>query len=153
MSILFRSMKNKHSQKIAKSIAILFISTSYPSDEKDCRGRFIADMVKATSTNPDIKLDCWFPPGDLPLEANYVTDPKASRHLKNLMAHGEIAHIFRTQNWKRYFSIFILASTVNILSGLANNGFKSSSEISGAISTNLEIFVITVANISSLIPC
>ena len=95
-------MKKKHSQKIATPISILFISTSYPSDEKDWRGRFIADMVKAISADPDIKLDCWLPPGDLPPDSNYVTDPKASRFLENLMAHGGIAHIFRTQNWKRY---------------------------------------------------
>lgn len=80
-----------------RKLKILFISTSYPSDEKDWRGRFTAHLVIALSLHRELRLDIWAPPGELP---NNVGDAALSDDkiwMKKMMSRGGIAHILRTR--------------------------------------------------------
>jgi glycosyltransferase involved in cell wall biosynthesis len=70
---------------------LLFISTSYPVDAKDWKGRFIADMASALASRPDLKLTVWAPPGELPPQAQAAITPGDRAWLNHLSAQGGIA--------------------------------------------------------------
>ena len=70
------------------------VSTSYPADELDWRGRFIADMVAAIAKK--IELSVWAPPGKLPVNTNHAASERDARWLGELQAQGGIAHLLRT---------------------------------------------------------
>jgi glycosyltransferase involved in cell wall biosynthesis len=78
-------------------LKILFISTSYPTDEKDWRGTFTANLIEALSNNNKIGLRVWAPPGKLPSNTRNISTASEANWLNWLMKHGGIAHILRTK--------------------------------------------------------
>lgn len=80
-----------------RKLKILFVSTSYPSDEKDWRGRFTANLVTALSLHGDLSLDIWAPPGKLPENVGDAALPTEKFWLKKMMSKGGIAHLLRTR--------------------------------------------------------
>ena len=80
-----------------KKIKVLFVSTSYPEDRKDWRGRFTANLVDAISHNNKIKLNVWAPPGLLPEKAKDISNEIEAKWLKQLMVRGGIAHLLRSR--------------------------------------------------------
>ncbi|MHB8455428.1 MAG: glycosyltransferase family 4 protein [Acidiferrobacterales bacterium] len=83
-------------QTESNPLSVLMISTSYPADDNDWRGRFIANLVTALSKDPSIRLSTWMPPGNLPDSVKDVSTKSDQVWLGNLMAKGGIAHRFRT---------------------------------------------------------
>lgn len=78
------------------SIRVLMISSSYPKDEHDWRGRFIADMAWAIKK----KITClriWAPAGKLPPATISAVSEKDNRWLANVVENGGIAHLLRTR--------------------------------------------------------
>jgi glycosyltransferase involved in cell wall biosynthesis len=73
----------------------LFVSTSYPADDNDWRGRFVANLIGSLSKNNNIKLRAWVPPGKLPINVTNVSSGSEARWLKRIMMKGGIAHIIR----------------------------------------------------------
>jgi len=73
----------------------LFVSTSYPADEKDWRGRFAADIIASLSNNNNIELRAWVPPGKMPTNVTNVATASETMWLKRMMMKGGIAHIIR----------------------------------------------------------
>ena len=71
------------------------VSTSYPDDEKDWRGRFIANMAASLSRRGDISLSLWAPPGRLPGGVLAAATPGDMRWLERLTKKGGIAHFLR----------------------------------------------------------
>ena len=53
-----------------KKSNILFVSTTYPADEKDWRGRFTANLLEALSHHREFQFDVWAPPGKIPNNVN-----------------------------------------------------------------------------------
>ena len=84
-------------QKKANNLDILFVSTTYPSNEKDWRGRFIANLVDGLSCVKGINLNVWAPPGVLPQNVRNVANETESNWLSTLMVQGGIAHLIRTK--------------------------------------------------------
>ena len=75
-------------------LKVLFVSTSYPRDDLDWRGRFIERMVCGLSTR-DIALHVWAPPGKLPDNVKYAASGEEKIWLDNLSVEGGIAHKVR----------------------------------------------------------
>lgn len=94
-------------------LRVLLVSTSYPADELDWRGRFIADMVMAISKKVDT-LFVWAPLGKLPSNAVTPISAQDKVWLAKLMAQGGIAHLLRTR------PIQGLISAVSLLRRLAD---------------------------------
>ena len=84
MSILFKN-----------TLKALFVSTSYPADDNDWRGRFAANLIESLNNNHNIKLRAWVPPGKLPINVTNVSTGSETRWLKRMMLKGGIAHIIR----------------------------------------------------------
>ncbi len=82
-----------------KNINVLLISTSYPRNDQDWRGRFIADMADALSWCKSISLKTWFPPGNLPSTVISAALPEESLYLEKLAEEGGIAHILRNRKF------------------------------------------------------
>jgi glycosyltransferase involved in cell wall biosynthesis len=93
-----------------KNLDILFISTTYPSNENDWRGRFIANLVDSISCVNGINLDIWAPPGTLPENVRNVTLETESNWLSELMVQGGIAHLLRTKRTHALVAICRLLS-------------------------------------------
>lgn len=72
------------------------ISTSYPENEQDWRGRFIANLAAALARREDITLLLWTPPGELPIGVTVATTSNDTRWLEKLSERGGIAHLLRT---------------------------------------------------------
>ncbi|MDD5365101.1 MAG: glycosyltransferase family 4 protein [Gallionellaceae bacterium] len=70
---------------------ILLVSTSYPKNAEDWRGRFIADMATALAHRHDLKLNIWAPPGDLPDDVDAASTPSETAWLDQLSDRGGIA--------------------------------------------------------------
>ncbi len=75
---------------------VLMVSTSYPSDQQDWRGRFVRDLVHALAGRTELELRLWSPPGELPASVSQAASEEESRWLLGLMANGGIAHALRT---------------------------------------------------------
>ncbi|HYD90374.1 MAG TPA: glycosyltransferase family 4 protein, partial [Flavobacterium sp.] len=75
---------------------VLLVSTSYPADELDWRGRFIADMVMAISKKVDA-LAVWTPPGKLPQSVINKVSAHDKAWLGKLVEQGGIAHMLRNK--------------------------------------------------------
>lgn len=86
-----------NSEEDKRDLKILLVSTSYPSDDKDWRGRFTANLVEAISSHNDVHLSIWAPPGAFPNRVRDSSLPTEAMWLKALMAQGGIAHILRTK--------------------------------------------------------
>ena len=80
-----------------KQIHTLFISTSYPVDDKDWKGRFTANLVEAIGRQKGISLRIWAPPGDIPPSVKSVSTCSEADWLKQMLKAGGIAHILRTK--------------------------------------------------------
>jgi len=78
---------------------ILMVSTSYPRDELDWRGRFIADMATAIAVKID-QLSLWAPPGKLPSGVTAAYSVSDKLWLEALQTRGGIAHLLRTRPFK-----------------------------------------------------
>lgn len=74
---------------------LLFVSTSYPADENDWRGVFIADMVRSLASASECSLSLWAPGEKNQPNLKRVSDNKERCWLKRLMAEGGIANIYR----------------------------------------------------------
>lgn len=89
-------------------LEVLMTSTSYPIDNADWRGRFIADLVKSLSKDEKVRIRLWAPPGLMP---PLVLDAKTSTEtfwLNRLMADGGIAAILRRKNFSSLKTVFLL---------------------------------------------
>jgi len=78
---------------------VLMVSTSYPADELDWRGRFIADMAVSIAKKVD-QLLLWAPPGKLPFHVTRATSKEDNAWLEALQTQGGIAHLMRTRPLK-----------------------------------------------------
>lgn len=90
---------------------VLLVSTSYPADELDWRGRFIADMVMALSKKVSV-LTIWAPPGKIPSKSIYRVSEQDRTWLLKLVEQGGIAHLLRVN------PIRGILSAVNLLKRL-----------------------------------
>lgn len=70
-------------------------STSYPQDGQDWRGRFIYNLTAALSRRPELQLDLWAPPGELPSGVSSVATQADLDWLQLLAQRGGIAHLLR----------------------------------------------------------
>jgi glycosyltransferase involved in cell wall biosynthesis len=101
-------LSNKETKILNKQITVLLVSTSYPSDKNDWRGRFIANVAKAISHYNNINVNIWAPPGQLPENVNDISNKIESKWLKQLMVDGGIAHLLRSKGPFAIKSIFKL---------------------------------------------
>jgi glycosyltransferase involved in cell wall biosynthesis len=88
-----------------KNLDILFVSTTYPSNLDDWRGRFIANLVDGISRVNGINLNIWAPPGILPESVRNVAFKNERHWLSNLMLQGGIAHLIRTEKIRALMAI------------------------------------------------
>lgn len=77
---------------------ILMVSTSYPLNAKDWRGRFIVDMAEALGQQPNLDIAIWAPPGDHPTNIKDASTQADQKWLRNLMELGGIANQLRNKN-------------------------------------------------------
>ena len=82
-----------------KDLKVLFISTSYPVDNKDWKGRFTANLVEAIGRQKGTNLKIWSPPGDIPSSVTSVSTFSEADWLKQMLKAGGIAHILRTKGF------------------------------------------------------
>lgn len=75
----------------------LMVSTSYPENARDWRGRFVADLLASVCARGGIQVAFWGPPGTLPPEASSALTPEDERWLRTLVAEGGIAHVLRAR--------------------------------------------------------
>jgi glycosyltransferase involved in cell wall biosynthesis len=102
---------------------ILMVSTSYPANPEDWRGRFIVDMAQALGQIQNHDLSLWAPPGEHP---QYVKDAatQADREwLQSLMQQGGIANLLRKKNFTS------LKFTIELLYRLYHTYRRSSPEL------------------------
>jgi glycosyltransferase involved in cell wall biosynthesis len=76
---------------------VTMVSTSYPFDPADWRGRFIKDLVYALAEDDAIELSLWAPPGEIPGNVVYRAAGTEAAWLKDLLARGGIAHLIRSR--------------------------------------------------------
>jgi hypothetical protein len=76
-------------------IDALMVSTSYPADLSDWRGLFMRHLTEALARRGDLHLRLWAPPGEMPVNVEYVANAGERRWLSRLMAAGGIAHLMR----------------------------------------------------------
>jgi hypothetical protein len=79
---------------------VLLISTSYPRDASDWRGIFMRYLVGALARQPEIILEVWAPPGELPEHARSVVSVADSQWLTRLMDAGGVSHLMRNGGWQ-----------------------------------------------------
>lgn len=101
---------------------VLMVSTSFPADELDWRGRFIADMTGAIAKKVE-QLSLWAPPGKLPLKVRHATSEQDSEWLAELQTQGGIAHLLRTRSFKG------LVTAAHLLRRLAHTYKRAEAEV------------------------
>ncbi len=74
---------------------ILMVSSSYPTNVEDWKGRFIADMVQSIANRQDLALSLWAPPGEHPHNVTDATTPADKIWLRGLVEDGGIASQLR----------------------------------------------------------
>lgn len=75
---------------------VLLISTSYPRDNSDWKGRFIFDQAAALARQGgNVRL--WAPPGDLPADVESALTRSDARWLEQLSARGGVIHLLRRE--------------------------------------------------------
>lgn len=79
------------------SLNVLMVSTSYPENAQDWRGRFIANLAAALERCEGIALSLWVPPGELPDNVVAAATPDDARWLRRLSQQGGIAHLLRNR--------------------------------------------------------
>lgn len=85
-----------------KRLRVLLVSTSYPLQESDWRGRFIYDLASSLGERDDVDLRLWAPPGPIPKRVTSVATPAESEWLHKLLVSGGIAHALRVPGIRRY---------------------------------------------------
>lgn len=75
--------------------SVLLVSTSYPLDATDWRGRFIADMIEALAAREELELSVWAPEGILPHGVSAVMSEEERCDLSEMIKQGGIAQILR----------------------------------------------------------
>jgi len=88
------------------SLNVLMVSTSYPENAQDWRGRFIANLAAALARREEIVLSLWAPPGELPENVIAATTPGDARWLRRLSQQGGIAHLLR--NRKMFAAVAVI---------------------------------------------
>lgn len=88
------------------------ISTSYPVNENDWRGRFIADMTEAIAHN-DTELLAWSPPGHLPVNATSGVSEADQKWLARMQADGGIIHLLRNKPFTGLLTAIALLRKLN----------------------------------------
>jgi len=78
------------------SIQVLLVSTSYPTNAEDWKGRFIADMLRSVSASSQLQLSLWAPPGDIPDNVTDITTSQDRAWLITLSKKGGIAKQLRS---------------------------------------------------------
>ena len=73
------------------------VSTSFPENSQDWRGRFIYDLVSALARKQEVDLGFWAPPGELPDNVYVVTTRSDVRWLKRLSQLGGIANALKNR--------------------------------------------------------
>lgn len=81
--------------KISSLLQVMFVATSYPSDESDWRGRFIADISAAMAKQRGLHVAQWAPPGKVAGGVEVATTPAEAEWLGRLMSQGGISHRLR----------------------------------------------------------
>ncbi len=71
------------------------VSTSYPENASDWRGRFILNLAAGLGRKQGLQLQLWAPPGDLPPGVAAVASPRETAWLHLLAQQGGIAHMLR----------------------------------------------------------
>ncbi|MES9903791.1 MAG: glycosyltransferase family 4 protein [Sedimenticola sp.] len=87
---------------MAEQKRILMVSTSYPANAEDWRGRFIADMAQSMADRQDLALSLWAPPGDHPHNVADATTPVDKKWLRRLLEQGGIASQLRNNKITGY---------------------------------------------------
>jgi len=90
------------------TISVLLTGTSYPRNNRDWRGRFIADMVNNLACCKNISLKTWLPPGNLPSNVVSTNSKNESIFLKKMTQKEGIAQLLRTHNPFEYLWILRL---------------------------------------------
>ena len=75
------------------------ISTSYPENAQDWRGRFIYDLVEALGRRSDLALALWSPPGELPDRVESAMQEGDERFLHHMQGEGGAAHLMRERKF------------------------------------------------------
>lgn len=84
------------------------VSTSYPENLQDWRGRFIYDMAESLAGRHDLSLDLWAPPGELPGQVESALQGDDARFLHDMLGGGGIAHLLRKKNFNSLAMLFDL---------------------------------------------
>lgn len=84
------------------------VSTSFPENAQDWRGRFIANLTAALARKQNVGLHLWAPPGELPAEIGNAASFNDRAWLKDMSAQGGIAHQLRTRKWYSIGTVAIL---------------------------------------------
>ena len=74
---------------------VLMVSTSYPRDAADWRGRFVFDMAASVSRQDGVSLTLWGPPGALPTSVEYAASPAEAAWLNRMAESGGVGHLLR----------------------------------------------------------
>lgn len=80
-------------------LRLLMVSTSYPLDSQDWRGRFIADMAASVAKRKGVELSLWAPPGDLPPGVTSGLLADDADWLRELSRRGGIASLLRRRSF------------------------------------------------------
>jgi hypothetical protein len=76
-------------------VKVLMVSTSYPENASDWRGRFIHNLAAGLGRQQAIQLQLWAPPGDLPPGVAADATQRDREWLRQLAYQGGIAHLLR----------------------------------------------------------
>ncbi len=81
------------------------VSTSYPENAQDWRGRFIANLTAVLARKQNVKLCLWAPPGELPDDISNAAGIADTKWLENLSRQGGIAHQLRSRKWYSAYTV------------------------------------------------
>lgn len=79
----------------AADLRVLMVGTSYPANDQDWQGRFVADMAMAIGKREDVDLTLWAPPGELPSGVSSGLLGDDADWLRVLSQRGGIASLLR----------------------------------------------------------
>jgi glycosyltransferase involved in cell wall biosynthesis len=104
-------------------VKTLMVSTSYPANAEDWRGRFIVDMAQALGQIPNLDISLWAPPGEHPQYVKDAATPADQEWLRSLMQHGGIVNLLRKKK------VNSLKFTIGLLSRLYQAYRRNSPEL------------------------
>ncbi len=81
---------------------VLFISSSYPQDDKDWKSVFIRQLLNGLSETAVGRISYWGPPGTVPPNVKSTCLSREARWLDQLMKKGGIIHLIRQGGVSRY---------------------------------------------------